>query len=152
MTGWRLGWIVAPPSLTTSLGVLLEYNTSCAPGFVQAAGTAALRGGEEEIEAFAKRLRRAKDQVVSGLRSLQGVEVGDPSGGMYAFFRITDAPALSSLELAKDLVRQAGLGLAPGGAFGPEGEGWLRWCFAAQASKNASGLDRLERYLSTARE
>jgi aspartate/methionine/tyrosine aminotransferase len=51
------------------------------------------------------------------------------------------------MALAKDLIEQAGLGLAPGSAFGPEGEGWLRWCFAARPEKNAEGLDRLERYL-----
>ena len=54
----------------------------------------------------------------------------------------------SSGELSKALITEAGLGLAPGSAFGPEGEGWLRWCFAARPEKNAAGLERLAGYLA----
>ncbi len=145
MTGWRMGWLTLPPALLEPVGVLLEYNTSCAPDFIQTGAVAALEQGGPEIEALRAELLAARDQVATGLRALPGVEAPTPDGGMYAFFRV--AGRGNSMALAKDLIEQAGLGLAPGSAFGPEGEGWLRWCFAARPEKNAEGLDRLERYL-----
>jgi len=146
MTGWRLGWLVLPPALVDAVGVLLEYNTSCAPDFVQAAAVAALAEGEPHVAEIRAELAAAKDQVLTGLRALPGVEAPEPDGGMYAFFRI--AGCRDSVAMAKRLIDEAGLGLAPGAAFGPEGEGWLRWCFANRLEKNALGLERLGRFLS----
>jgi aspartate/methionine/tyrosine aminotransferase len=145
MTGWRMGWMVLPPSLLDSMGVLLEYNTSCAPDFIQSGAVAALEHGEEEIRALRAELMGSRDQVIEGLRALPGVEAPTPDGGMYAFFRIEGRA--ESFSVAKDLIERVGLGLAPGSAFGPEGRGWLRWCFAARPEKNAQGLERLARYL-----
>lgn len=144
MTGWRLGWMVVPPTLTDRLGVLLEYNTSCAPDFLQTAAATALREGEPHVEALRAELLAARDQVLGGLRALPGIEAPEPDGGMYAFFRL--AGCTDSVALAKDMIEKVGLGLAPGAAFGAEGEGWLRWCFAAAPAKNAAGLERLARY------
>ncbi|WP_309090764.1 pyridoxal phosphate-dependent aminotransferase [Phenylobacterium sp.] len=146
MTGWRLGWMVVPPTLTDRLGVLLEYNTSCAPDFLQTAAATALREGEAHVEALRAELLAARDQVLGGLRALPGIEAPEPDGGMYAFFRL--AGCTDSVALAKDMIEKVGLGLAPGAAFGAEGEGWLRWCFAAAPEKNAAGLERLARYLA----
>jgi len=146
MTGWRLGWMVVPPTLTDSLGTLLEYNTSCAPDFLQTAAAVALREGEPHVAALRAELTAARDQVLAGLRALPGIEAPEPDGGMYAFFRL--AGCTDSVALAKDMIEQVGLGLAPGAAFGVEGEGWLRWCFAARPEKNAAGLERLARYLA----
>jgi aspartate/methionine/tyrosine aminotransferase len=75
------------------------------------------------------------------------VEVALPSGTMYAFFRIEGVK--DSLAFCKQLVRETGLGLAPGSAFGPEGEGFVRWCFAASEQKLADGVARLRRALKT---
>jgi aspartate/methionine/tyrosine aminotransferase len=145
MTGWRLGWMVLPPALTAAVGVLLEYNTSCAPDFIQAAAVAALTDGEPHVTTLRAELTQAKDQVLGALRQMPGVEAPEPDGGMYAFFRI--AGRTDSVAVARTLIAEAGLGLAPGGAFGEEGEGWLRWCFAARPEKNAAGLARLAKYL-----
>jgi len=88
------------------------------------------------------RLRGGRDLLVSGLRQLPGVRVVLPQGGMYAFFQVQGQA--DSLAYAKHLVTAHGLGLAPGAAFGPEAEGWLRWCFAAQDPARLSrGLARL---------
>jgi aspartate aminotransferase len=91
-------------------------------------------------------LAAARDQVLSALRAIPGVEAPEPDGGMYAFFRVEGCT--DSMALAARLVRDVGLGLAPGGAFGNEGEGWLRWCFAARPEKLAAGLERLSAYLA----
>lgn len=146
MTGWRLGWIVAPPTLVTDLGKLIEYNTSCSPRFVQEAGIVALRDGEADVAAFRARLRASRDVLVAGLAALPGIEVAPPPAAMYAFFRVDGLD--DSVAFCKALVRDAKLGLAPGRAFGPEGEGWLRWCFAAQTSRLEDGLRRLGGFLA----
>ena len=146
MTGWRLGWLVVPPSLESDLGKLIEYNTSCTPIFIQRAGIAAVTGGEPVIEHTRERFRRARDFLVAELRKLPKVEVAVPDGTMYVFLRVKGMT--DSLAFCKRLVREHGLGLAPGSAFGPEGEGFLRWCFAAETDKLADGVARLRRSLA----
>ncbi len=145
MTGWRLGWLVVPPGLTADLGKLIEYNTSCAPVFVQRAGMAALREGEPVIARTLQRFREARDFLIKNLSETPGVRVAVPDGTMYAFLRIEGMA--DSLAFCKRLVREQGLGLAPGAAFGPEGEGFVRWCFAASRERLAEGVARLRRAL-----
>jgi aspartate/methionine/tyrosine aminotransferase len=145
MTGWRLGWLVVPPTLLDDLAKLLEFNTSCAPGFVQRAGLVAVREGEPAVRSFVDELQRRRGVLLPALHSIPGVQVGEPEGAMYAFFRVPGHD--DSLALAKALVRECRLGLAPGVAFGPEGEGWLRWCFAKPPALLAEGADRLARFL-----
>ena len=141
MTGWRLGWLVVPPSLATDLGKLIEYNTSCAPVFVQRAGLAALAEGEPVIAHTRERFRGARDFLIKELRKLPKLHVAPPDGTMYAFLKIEGVT--DSLAFCKRLVREVGLGLAPGAAFGPEGEGFVRWCFAASQERLAEGIARL---------
>ena len=145
MTGFRLGWIVAPRTLAVDLPKLIEYNTSCAPPFVQRAGLAAITRGEPVIAHTVSRLRAARDYLVEELARTPGIETATPSGAMYAFFRVEGVR--DSLALCKRLVTQAGLGLAPGIAFGPEGEGFVRWCFAAARERLADGIARLRHAL-----
>jgi len=141
MAGWRLGWIVLPPELMDDLSKLIEFNTSCAPTFVQRAGVVAVSEGEPVIRRTRERFRRARDFLVGELNAIPGVEVAAPSGTMYAFFRV--AGVTDSLALCKKLVRTAKLGLAPGAAFGPQGEGFVRWCFASSEERLAQGIERL---------
>lgn len=145
MTGWRLGWLVVPEALMADLGKLIEYNTSCAPVFVQRAGIAAVTQGEAVIRHSLERFRSARDFLVRELNAIPGVEAPLPSGTMYAFFR---APGMAdSLAFCKRLVGEVGLGLAPGAAFGPAGEGFVRWCFASSEERLAAGVERLRRAL-----
>jgi len=146
MTGWRLGWAVVPAALEADLGKLIEYNTSCAPVFVQRAGVAAVTQGEPVIAHTLERFRKARDFLIGELRTIPGVEVALPSGTMYAFLRV--AGVSDSLAFCKKLVADYGLGLAPGAAFGPQGEGYVRWCFAAGEDKLAEGVVRLRRALN----
>jgi aspartate/methionine/tyrosine aminotransferase len=142
MTGWRLGWLVLPPGHAEAMGKLLEFNSSCAPVFVQRGGLAALDIADQFVPQLQGRMKACRDRLVGGLQRLPGVCVASPPGGMYAFLRIDGQD--DSLAVAKQLVADHGLGLAPGAAFGPEGEGWLRWCFAAKdPARLELGLQRL---------
>ena len=145
MTGWRLGWIVLPRSMAADLAKLVEFNTSCAPVFVQRAGAVAVKEGEPVIRHTLERFRKARDFLIAELGKTKGVHVALPSGTMYAFFGVEGMT--DSLEFCKRLLREQGLGLAPGAAFGPEGEGYVRWCFAANEDRLADGVQRLRRAL-----
>ena len=142
MTGWRLGWLVLPEGQMDAMGKLLEFNSSCAPVFVQRAGLAALAMADDFVPGLVGRLRAARDRLLGGLLALPGIPVATPEAGLYAYFRV-DGEA-DSLALATRLVTEHGLGLAPGAAFGDEGEGWLRWCFASRdLARLDAGLLRL---------
>ena len=146
MTGWRLGWMVLPAGVTESVGKLIEFNTSCAPVFVQRAGLAALARADDFVPGLVQRLKACRDTLLPLLVALPQVTVASPAGGLYAFLQIEGHS--DSLALAKQLVVDAGLGLAPGVAFGPEAEGWLRWCFASRApARLVDGVQRLTRFL-----
>ncbi len=147
MTGWRLGWLVLPPSATPHVSKLIEFNTSCAPTFVQRAGVAAIAHEADITPALVAHFRRCRDTLVPLLQALPGVHVQPAKGGMYAFFQIDGYN--ESLPLAKRLVQEAGLGLAPGSAFAPEAEGWLRWCFASKdVARLGQGVERLKDWLA----
>jgi aspartate/methionine/tyrosine aminotransferase len=147
MTGWRLGWLVMPAAMTPHMGKLIEFNTSCASVFTQRAALVALERTEEVTPRIVAHLKKCRDTLVPLLQALPEVELAAAKGGMYAFFKL-DGFA-DSLILAKRLVAEAGLGLAPGNAFAPEAEGWLRWCFASRdVARLGQGVDRLGAWLA----
>ena len=147
MTGWRLGWLVMPAELTHHMGKLLEFNTSCASTFTQRAAVVALQRTDEVTPRVVAHLKTCRDTLVPMLQDLPRVLVEPAKGGMYAFFRLDGFD--DSLEVAKRLVREAGLGLAPGNAFSPEAQGWLRWCFASKdLSRLEQGVERLKGWLA----
>ncbi|MFN0000357.1 MAG: pyridoxal phosphate-dependent aminotransferase [Burkholderiaceae bacterium] len=150
MTGWRLGWLVMPAAIVQQIGKLIEFNTSCAPVFVQRAGVVALERSVAVTPRVVAHLRHCRDTLVPLLQRLPGVQLAPASGGMYAFFRLDGQP--DSLATAKRLVVEAGLGLAPGSAFAPGDGGeagtWLRWCFAsADPQRLVQGAQRLADWL-----
>lgn len=146
MTGWRLGWLVLPKGHLDTMGKLIEFNSSCAPVFVQRGALAALADAATSVPALVQRMQACRDRLVAGLQRIPNIELATPPGGMYAFFRI--AGENDSLALAKRLVTEHGLGLAPGAAFGVEGQGWLRWCFASrEPSRLDAGVARLQQAL-----
>ncbi|MCM2251404.1 MAG: pyridoxal phosphate-dependent aminotransferase [Ramlibacter sp.] len=147
MTGWRLGWLVMPAAMTHHMGKLVEFNTSCASVFTQRAGVVALGRTDEVTPGVVAHLKACRDTLVPLLRELPGVRVAPARGGMYAFFQLEGFG--DSLALAKRLVAEAGLGLAPGNAFAPEAQGWLRWCFASKdVSRLGQGVERLSGWLA----
>lgn len=142
MTGWRLGWITSPASLISAVEMVTEYNFSCIFSPTQIAGITALAKGEDFIRASTARYRAALDLLVDTFAELPRVSLPAPQAAFYAFFTVDSMG--DSYSFALDLLRKTSVGLAPGAAFGPQGEGYLRLCFAVE-------LDLLERALSQMR-
>ena len=131
-----------PAGHLDAVGKRVEFNSSCAPVFVQRGGLAALAMADTFVPQLVGRLKAGRDALCPLLAVIPGVQSATPLGGMYAFFRVPGAD--DSLAFAKRLVADVGLGLAPGAAFGDEGEGWLRWCFASQdTARLVAGAARL---------
>jgi aspartate/methionine/tyrosine aminotransferase len=148
MTGWRLGWLVMPAAMTPHMGKLVEFNTSCASVFTQRAALVALEHTDEVTPRVVAHLKTCRDTLVPLLQALPRVQLEAARGGMYAFFKLDGFG--DSLALAKRLVAEAGLGLAPGNAFAPEAQGWLRWCFASRdVARLGQGVERLQNWLSS---
>ena len=124
MTGWRLGWLVAPAPFIEQLGKVIGYNTSCSLVFIEHAGNAAITHGDAVIARTQTRFGAARDHLCAALNALPGVHAPPPLGAMYAFFKgdgITD-----SLAFCKRPVTDFGFGIAPGAGFGNASEGFLR--------------------------
>lgn len=145
MTGWRLGWMVVPPGLLPALAKIVEFNVSCATTFVQYGGIAALRDGEPFVARQVATYKANRDAVVPRLAALPGVRVVPSDGAFYTFFAV-DAET-DSVALADRLLRETGVGLAPGAAFGPYGEGYLRMCLAAPQERLIEAVDRVAAFL-----
>ena len=145
MTGWRLGWLTLPPSVLPEIEKLVEFNTSGSPTFLQRAAIVAIRDGEDFVESFAARCRAGRDIAIEGLQACRRVSVARPDGAFYAFLRVEGLT--DSVAFAKELLHTAKVGLAPGSAFGPMGEGWLRMCFARDTATVAEAVERLRAVL-----
>jgi len=115
--------------------------------FTQRAAVEAMRRTDEVTPRVVAHLKNCRDTLVPMLQAIPRVELTPAKGGMYAFFKLDGFD--DSLALAKRLVAEAGIGLAPGNAFAPEAQGWLRWCFASRdVSRLRQGVDRLATWLS----
>jgi aspartate aminotransferase len=141
MTGWRLGWIVAPAELTAVIEKMTEFHISHPTSFVQWGGVAALDHGDDYVDGLVRRYAEAAELVYERLSPLPRVRLARPRSAFYAFFRVDGVT--DSLAYAFELIQRARVGLAPGIAFGPSGEGHLRLCFAASLGKLSAALDRL---------
>jgi aspartate/methionine/tyrosine aminotransferase len=142
MTGWRLGWITHPADVGEGFEKLVEYNIANPTTFVQYAGVVAIRDGEDFVKETVRRYRRNREIVVQRLGAMKRVTLSRPEGAFYAFFSVEGME--DSVQFAQKLIDEVGVGLAPGRAFGEDGEGWMRLCFAADTKTISDAMDRLE--------
>lgn len=147
MTGWRAGWVVFPQGLDQLFARLCQYNTTGVAPFIQRACITALETGDDFIARQVARCHASRDILVEGLTALNNVTVFSPQGTFYLFFRVHGLSG-SSLDMAKRILREAKVGVAPGSAFGPEGEDYLRICFAIDPELAREALDRLVPFLA----
>ena len=145
MTGWRLGWLVARADVAAKATQLNEFIISHAPSFAQKAGEIALAEGEEELALMIARLQANRDLCLQALGGLAGVTVPAPEGAFYVFPRVEGL--VDSFAFCKRLLEETRVGLAPGVAFGPGGEGSVRICYAAERAVLEPALERLSGFL-----
>lgn len=146
MTGWRIGWLEAPPELGPAIENLVQYSTSGVPVFVQRAAIAALDEGEPFLAGLLASVRVSRDVMAQGLAATGRVRFAVPEGAFYLFCLVEGEA--NSRSLALRLVDEAGIGAAPGSAFGPGGEGYLRLCFARAPSEIAEATRRFAQWLA----
>lgn len=145
MTGWRVGWIVAPPQTGQVLENLIQYSTSGVAQFMQRGAVAALNDGDEFVQSNIDKAKRSRDILCDALIATNRVETLKPDGALYAFLKIDGLT--DSRKAAIDIVDKTGVGLAPGTAFGPGGELFLRACFLRDPAQIQTAADRLCDYI-----
>jgi aspartate aminotransferase len=146
MTGWRLGWAQSSERTIHQMYKAAEFITSNPAAMVQQAGIVALRDGEPYIRELREHYAARRAQVMETLSAIPRVSVVEPQGAFYVFFRIDGLT--DSTAFAARLVRETGLALTPGAAFGAGGEGYLRLCFAASEKTVTDGLERFTAFIS----
>jgi len=146
MTGWRVGWLAAPPEIADEVTKIHESTTACAGSVAQRAAIAALTGPQEPVEEMYERFRERRDYVVDRVAEIDGLTCPRPEGAFYAFLD-PDAEG-SSLEIAEELLTDYGVVLAPGDGFGDAGAGQLRLSFANSMDRIETGFDRIERFMA----
>jgi len=146
MTGWRLGWMVHPPSIGPTLAMMTQYTTSGVSTFLQHAGVAAIREGEPFVAQMRAYCEAGMGIVCDALEQLPRVRLGPrPRAGMYAFFEIDGMP--DSRQACLDILARTSVGLAPGVFFGPGSETFLRACVCRAPAVLTEAMGRLSEAL-----
>jgi len=129
MTGWRLGYLVGPEPMIEKMGLVMINALSCTTSFVQKAGVTALKGDQGPLKTMMEAFKKRRDAIVKGLNEIPGFSCLTPQGAFYAFPNIKET-GMSSRDLADHILYKAGVCCLPGSAFGPNGEGYLRFSYA----------------------
>ncbi len=155
MTGWRMGWAIAPTALVKAMDTIQSQETSCPSSVSQAALIAALDGPQECVAEMLKEFTARRELTIARLQAIPGLKLPVPDGAFYAFFDVTayfgktfgDKPVTDSMSFCAALLEQAHVNLVPGSAFGAEG--FVRMSFATSATVIEEGLAKLKEWLGT---
>lgn len=146
MTGWRLGFAVAPKPVADMMAKFMTNCNSCTATFTQIAGIEAVQGPQDEAEAMIAEFRKRRDLIVDGLNAIPGIQCRVPGGAFYVFPNITGT-GLSSADLASRLLQEAGVANLSGTAFGKYGEGYLRFSYANSQENISKALQAVDRFI-----
>ncbi len=149
MTGWRQGWIQTPRELSPIVERFIQYNTSGSPVFLQKGCAHAVEHGDEFVVSQVATARQNRDIVVEAFRQNERLRFQVPDGAFYMFFAIDGMT--DSLATCLRIIDEAGVGFAPGGTFGPGGEGFLRMCYLKNHDTLHNGLERFGQWLKQGR-
>lgn len=147
MTGWRLGYVAAPPELIAAMNKIHSYTCICAPASAQRAAVEALRRGTQDIDLMREEYDHRRRVIVNRLRAM-GLSCFEPEGAFYAFPSIAST-GLSSVEFAERLLMQEQVAVVPGSAFGDCGEGYIRCCYATALPLIEEAMTRMARFIDT---
>ena len=144
MTGWRIGWTVAPRPVIEKLSIFLQDSITNVAAFIQKAAHVALTGPQDWVEHKLGLLERKRDLMVAGLNTVDGVSCDTPDGAFYAFADIS-ATGLTSQQFTDRLVERAGVAVVAGTAFGSQGEGYVRVTYACADADIEEGMERMRK-------
>jgi aspartate aminotransferase len=152
MTGWRLGYAVAPRELAARLDTLMINSSSCAAAFTQIAAIEALGSPESEhaVRRMVKVFEHRRDLVADGLNDIPGIRCHRPQGSFYVFPNI-EGTGFDEHDLASRLLNEAGVAVLPGTAFGPAGKGYIRLAYTQSEDELKLGLGRIKEFIATHR-
>lgn len=145
MTGWRVGYLCAPPAICELAGRIHQYTMLCAAHVSQMAALEALRAGESDVAEMVADYDRRRRLFVTGLCEI-GLECPEPGGAFYAFPSIAGT-GLDSQAFAEQLLQAEKVAVVPGSVFGPSGEGYIRCCYATALPLLEEALERIERFV-----
>lgn len=145
MTGWRLGYTLAPPEITKQMLKIHQYAIMCAPTTSQYAAVEAMRNGDADVDMMRAEYNRRRRYIVGGLRGM-GIDCFDPEGAFYVYPNISRF-GLSSEEFCERLLYEERVAIVPGTAFGDCGEGFARISYAYSVEHIAKALDQMERFI-----
>jgi aspartate aminotransferase len=143
MTGWRLGFAGLPPELVEPFTRLIINSVSCTAAFTQRAALAAVTGRWEPVEAMVEEFHKRRDVIVEGLNRIPGISCLEPAGAFYVFPNVKEIGAASE-RVADFLLNEAGVACLSGTAFGPNGQGYLRFSYANSIEAIREALDAIE--------
>jgi aspartate aminotransferase len=144
MTGWRLGYAVAPMHVIDAMDLLVLNTFTCTAEFTQVAAIEALRDSTNAVDAMVTEYRKRRDQFIAGLARIPGFRCHAPDGAFYAWVNIEDT-GLSAEELQKLLLEEAGVAGIAGAAFGPGGKNYLRFSLVSARNLLEEALERMQR-------
>ncbi len=145
MTGWRVGWAIAPPAMRARLVKVIEHTLTCVAPFIQRACLWGLQNAEPDVARFREEFRRRRDGLFGLLQEIPGLDVVRPAGAFYMFPRY-HLP-ISSIEFCNRVLDEEHLALVPGISFGPRGEGHFRISFTSPMASLEDGAKRLRHFL-----
>lgn len=147
MTGWRLGWALAPEVDISAINKLQSHSISCCVSFTQTAAVEAINGPQESRDEMVRIFRQRRDLALDLISEIKGLECNVPQGAFYLFPRYDSK--MNSVELATNLLKYAHVAVTPGTAFGPNGEGFFRVSYATSEDNIREGLSRIKKYMAT---
>jgi aspartate aminotransferase len=144
MTGWRLGYAVAPKHVVDAMDLLVLNTFTCAAEFTQVAAIEALLDSTHAVDAMVAEYRKRRDIFVAGLNAIPGFRCQPPGGAFYAWVNIEET-GLAAQEVARLLLEEAGVAGIAGAAFGPGGENYLRFSLVSARHLLEEALERIQR-------
>lgn len=144
MTGWRLGYTVAPPEVVPALNLMVVNTYTCTAEFTQYAAIDALRDREKNTPKMVSEFARRREQFARDLNGVPGFQCHPPEGAFYAWVEITGT-GISAEELCRILLEDAGVAAIPGAAFGPAGRNFIRFSFASSTATLKEAVGRIQK-------
>jgi aspartate/methionine/tyrosine aminotransferase len=142
MTGWRIGYVIAPPPVAEKMGLFHQLTSTCLPRFSQEAAIEALTGPQDAVSDMVKEYRERRDLFVAGLNALPGVRCVEPGGAFYTFPNI-EGTGMDDLAFSEMMLEEAGVSMVPGSFFGDAGKGFVRLCYATSRENIEEALRRM---------